>query len=340
MEIKYNGLSDKRTDKEKAQDFLWNEVNVSGTTTLEERAPISYTPRTQNGSSSCVAQSVAKMLEVFDFRHDSTATVYSATPIYQNRKNKPEPGMIGIDALKLAVKGNVYLEKDVPSQNINDTQIDTAVIDESKKRKERPTNYIVLPNDFDLVIQQIRSTGCVMIWNSSDYHEWCKKVPTGNSDNNSVRHSVVAVDAILFENKEYIIIEDSWGTFEDNSNIPLKENQRAITREYFNKHIFFCATFDSFVFDGGQKPTYNFYTTMKFGDNHPMVNQLQKMLVHEQFFPSNKTTTNYFGVITARALKAWQLKHGIEDFKDEKDMTKIRFGEKSKKVANTLYAPK
>lgn len=337
-EIIYQGAYDDRSPVAKSKDFKWEELNVMGAITLQERASVSYTPRNQDGSGSCVAQSVAKMLEVWDFKHDNEPTVYSATPIFQNRSNKPQSGMVGVNALQLAIAGNIYLESDVPSQNMSDLDIDAEVVDTTKKRTEHPTNYLVMSINFDAVIQEIRNSGAVMIWTKSDNHEWCKTMPVQINDNESVRHSTCGVDAIAYKGEDYIVVDETWGTWEKNSGIPIQPRQRAISREFFNLHAYFAACFTSFEFIGGEKPRYTWYKAMRYGQQSNDIKKWQEVLKYEKFFPSNQDCTGYFGGITAKATKAWQIAHKIYAFQFENDMKKIVAGPKTIEEANKLYS--
>lgn len=338
-DIKYQGAYDNRTPEQKSKDYKWEEVNVMGAITLQERPSIKYsTPRNQDGSGSCVAQTIARMLEIWDFKHDNEPTIYSATPIYQKRSNKPQSGMIGVNALQLAVDGNIYLESDVPSQNMSDPQMDAYEIPVALKRDEHPTNYLTMAISFDMVVNEIRNSGAVMIWTKSDYSEYCRDIPVQINDNESVRHSTCGMDAIAYKGEDYIIIDESWGTWEKNSDIPIQPGQRALSRDFFNRHAFFAACFTAFEFVGGLKSRHSWHVPMKYGQQSQDIKKWQEMLKYEKFFPSNQECTGYFGGITAKATKAWQVAHKIYDFRNETDMRKIVAGTKSIREANGLYA--
>lgn len=332
----YSGAIDTRTAQQKKNDYTLLEIAGSTSVSFEERIPVFYTVRDQDGSGSCVAQTTAKMLEVWDFKNDNSFTVYSASPIYQSRSNKPQSGMIGVEALAHPIKNGTFLESEVPSQNMNDIQMDMEILD-GVKQKVSPTNYVVVPSDFYSVAGQVKNTGAVMLWFKCSYSEWSKDVPEGLSNSTEVRHSVCAIDTIKFKNKEYIIIEDSWGTWQQTSDVPLHKGQRAITKEFFDKHCYFAGVYTTFVYEDTTKPVLFFTRPLSFGQVNTDVNKLQKMLQYEKFFPSNITPTNYFGAITAKALKNWQVAHNIMDFASETNMSKIRFGAKSIALANNLY---
>lgn len=333
--MNYTGIRDSRTKQEKFKD--WHSLELAGTTpfSFEEREPLSYTTRSQDGSNSCVAQTVAKMVEVWDFKFDKEDTVYSATPIYQSRSNKPQGGMNAVEAFNSAIK-NTYLESEVPSQQMSDSQMDSETSD-GTPQKVKPTNYLSHPIDFYKAASEINNVGAVMLWFKCAYEEWNKDVPTGLSNSEVVRHSVCGVDTIKWKDKEYIVIEDSWGKWEKNTDVPLKDGQRAITKEFFDKHCYFVGSFTEFTYGQTTKPKHTFIKYLKFGDIDPEVKWLQKILQYEEFFPSNQTPTDYFGSITANAFKKWLLKHGVTDYGNEIDIRRIRFYTKSLKLANSLY---
>lgn len=339
--MQYNGLQrDTRGDSEKASDFFIEEIQTAaGSAIFEERDPVGFTVRNQDGSGSCVAQTAAKMLEVWDYYNDNETTVYSATPIYKNRSNKPTPGMNWIEGISFSVKNGCFLESEVPSQNMSDEQMDRSA-NIARRQKLYPTHYAQTSVDFESVARAVQSYKAVMLWFKSSYIEWNQSVPSGDSDSETVRHSVCCVDSISFEGKRYLIIEDSWGEFTDHKpvKIPLKKGQRAITEEFFKKHCFLAGVYVQFSFEGIDKPVFTFTKRMNFGDNHEQVKKLQDVLKYEKFFPSNVESTGYFGSITAKAVKKWQLAHGIYDFETENDMRKIKIGPKSIDVLNALYS--
>jgi len=342
--MNYLGAFDTRTTQEKTRDFNLSEVKAYGTVTFEEREPVSYTVRNQNGSGSCVAQTAAKMLEVWSKIHDDKSTpenffkwaVYSATPTYQNRTNKPSLGMNFVDGLGFSVKKGVFLESEVPSQNMSDSEMDNYKVT-AKPQLERPTAYGKVPIDFYAVASEIDDSGAVMLWFKCSYDEWSRDVPVGISDSEAVRHSVTAVDKIIWKGVEYIIIEDSWGKWLSSSDVPLKDGQRAITKEFFDKHCYFAGAFTSFSFDGGVKPSWTWKKTMKYGQTSEDIKKFQEVLKYEKFFPSNQECTGFFGGITARATIQWQVSHGMNDFKNETDMRKVQAGIKSITLLNKNY---
>lgn len=331
----YNGAQDNRIDKSK--DYKWSEVFASGSVSFPERVSIGYTPRNQDGSSSCVAQTTAKMLEVWDKKHDGDAAIYSATPIYRTRTNKPAEGMNFIDAFSFTSKNGSFLESEIPSQNMSEEQMNNSQVN-GTPQLERPTAYLSMPIDFYAVASEIDRSGAVMVWMKCSYDEWNRDIPEGNSDSEAVRHSICVVDKITWQGTEYIIVEDSWGIWLHSSPIPLQPGQRAITKTFFDKHCYFAGCFTSFSFDGTSKPHYTWSKSIKYGQSSEDIKQLQNALKYEHLFPSSQESTGYWGGITAKAVKQWQVTHGILDFQNETDMTKIQIGPKSITLLNSLYS--
>lgn len=334
--MEYLGAHDNRTETEKASDYKWSEIYAMGSVTFPERPSFGFTPRNQDGSSSCVAQTTAKMLEVWDYKHDGLGSVFSATPIYKNRTNSPAPGMSFIDAFSYTSKNGSYLESDIPSQNMNEEAMDNANI-KAISQPERPTAYLSMPVDFYAVAGEIDRSGAVMIWIKCSGEEWSTIVPTGSSDSEAIRHSICATDKIMWNNTEYLVIEDSWGKLVKNSDIPIQEGQRAISKQFFDKHCYFAGCFTKFTFEAVPKPQHTWTLPMKYGQTSNDIKMLQDVLKYEKLFPSSQESTGHWGGITAKAVQAWQVSHGILDFQNETDMTKIIAGKKSIALLNSIY---
>lgn len=302
------------------------------------REPVGYTVRNQNGSGSCVAQTTAKMLEVWDYVNDGTLTVYSATPIYQSRSNKPSGGMIGTEALDNPIQKGIYLESDVPSQNMSDSQMDLVYIDLEKKQKIRANKKVLIPVDFYKVAESIKTGNCVMVWFKCGMTEWNQDIPTGLSNSEVVRHSVTAVDAISYKGIEYIIIEDSWGKWLKFADVPLKEGQRAITKEFFDKHCYFAGAFTEFIYN--ESPTgfkFHFDKILVLGDRGEEVINLQDALKSEGLFPANQKSTGYYGDLTRRAVFDFQVRYKVAPMEELQVVRGKRVGSKTIAKLNELF---
>lgn len=264
----------------------------------------------QNGSGSCVAHSVAKILAyALWLRNGKKQFVLpSATHIYQRRANRPEPGMQGVDALDIARKGTT-LEDFVPSQKMTDAQMDAALVEKFEKdigEVLKLDNYILLPTrDIDAIASVIQKTEkAVMVWFYFKSEEWKRVAPVVRSPSldlygySTLRHSVVAVDFTLYKGKKALVIEESWGSESGD------QGQRIITEDFFKARNWFAAYPMRFAFEPQNVSTKPFYDGS--------VRSLQDCLKAEGVFPTNVESTGILGAITEKGIREFQKKYGIE----------------------------
>lgn len=310
-------LEDNRPESEKLKDFTAQEVlPVRGINYASLKTePVSYKVRNQDGSGSCVAQSCAKMLEVLDTQSEEA---WSATPIYSKRSNRPQAGMIGWNALDIASKQGSAYESKIPSQYMNDEQMDLYSWFSSDLSKDRPTNYYIISDkntgkvNFDDLVNAIQTYKTAIIYVNASVSKW-NCVPEVHTSDGTLRHAVACVDVIQFGGTPYIIIEDSWGKFSNPTNIPLKDGQRALSKAFIEKHCYFAGGLMNFVYMNTE-PTvvnYEFKTILEFGQTNKDVKLLQDKLKYLGLFPQNIPSTGYFGAITAKAVYAFQIKYNV-----------------------------
>ena len=127
---------DTRTPEEKAKDYQFHEL-------VSVPAPVNWVEKpkeqwrkfpifNQDGSGSCVAQTMTKLMGIMYWLKNNVYVHFSATHLYQRRSNKPLAGMNGVDAFVIAQQG-VTLEQLVPSQNLDDATMDSTDIEQYKK---------------------------------------------------------------------------------------------------------------------------------------------------------------------------------------------------------------
>lgn len=310
-------LPDERSETEKAKDFRFDEIVTS-------IAPVKWTEKistswrkfpifNQDGSGSCVAQTMAKIMGIMYYLKNGVYVHFSATHIYQRRANKPAGGMAGVDAFEIARKG-ATLEVLTPSQDMTDVQMDNIKIEKYKEdvgEVFKLGQYIVGPiKDLETVASIIQETGKgVMVWYYFKHNEWTDVPEVKDSTLNlyaatTSRHSVTAVDFTLYQGKKCLIIEDSWGP-----NFG-KGGQRIITEDFHRDRNWFTAHPMSFKFEDTVIPPVNIYTftkSMKFGDSNSEVSELQTFLKKNGFYPANIAVTGYFGNVTKKSVIAFQL---------------------------------
>lgn len=337
VDMNYDGLQiDVRSSSEKEKDYFAVEIYSPEEVkpqwrAVQENGWRKYQVRSQDGSGSCVANTVAKMLEVKRKLAQGDDVKFSHAPIYINRSNKPSAGMIGVNALELGCKLGSCKEEDFPSENKNDAQLDVLKLPanfEMLNNLVKPSNYLVLPRNFDYVAGVVLKEGCAMLWFESDYESWNKDIPTPNAKKRGeVRHSVTAVDAVMVGDVQYIVIEDSWGKFGK------YEGQRLITREMFNDAILFAATFTDFQYNIQETVIYPFSNVMVFGEKSVDVERLQEFLKGKGFFPAIKPT-GYYGNVTRKAVYYFQMTNKVASSAELAALAGKRVGAKTLAAIN------
>lgn len=341
-------LPDTRPDSEREKDYQFKEIVASADPVNWVEKPQSAWRKfpifNQNGSGSCVAQTMAKLLGIMYFLKNQLYVHFSATHIYQRRSNKPAGGMAAVDAFDIARKG-VTLEELVPSQSMTDPQMDGISIPDYKQKVGevfKIGNYVILPiQDIDTIASVIQKTNKgVMVWYFFEYAEW-ENVPSIKNLNltalsgTAVRHSVTAVDFTLYQGKKALIIEDSWGP---NFGVG---GQRVITEDFHKSRNLFAAYPITFQFEEQSTPTkpqYTFTKELKFGQTNNDIKSLQDILKYEGLFPINTESTGYYGSITAKAILAWQKKHQVASDAELDQLAGKVVGPKTIEKLNQLYA--
>lgn len=343
---------DERPDDAKLKDYTQDEIVASANPVDWQEKQQSEWRRfpifNQNGSGSCVAQTLAKLLGILYWLKNGTYVHFSATDIYQRRNNKPAAGMWATDAFDIASKG-VTLEVLVPSQVMTDEQMDNTQVEDYKREVGgifKVPNYVALPvGDFDRVASTIQTTKKgVMVWFFFRRDEWTDKpfiidpnLP--NSGGITVRHSVTAIDAFKFNGIEYILIEDSWGEQYGLG------GQRLISREFFTKRNIYSGYPLEFQFGNKPKevpakPHYTFNRDLEFSPTFVVdedVKHLQNILKFEGLFPTNTDSTGYYGALTAKSVLAFQKKYKVASDAELDVLAGRRVGGKTRAALNDMY---
>lgn len=198
-------------------------------------------------------------------------------------------------------------------------------------------SYSVAPTDIDSVAQSIRDfNGCVIGITGSNNGTWWTAFPVPfKTGDTPWYHWLYAGKAKLINGKKFIGVKNSWGD-------KVGENGwQWLSEEHFSGKNIYTGTNVWVVWNmipSKPHPVYPhvFNTVLTYGMTNSEIGFLQAKLQQLGFFPKNVNCTGYFGDITARALKAWQVANGIMDFANETNLTKIRFGQKSMDAINKL----
>ncbi len=337
FEQKYKGATDNLTEEEKIKLYQYNEIASGEDLVFEERLPKFYSLRNQYMSFSCVAQTIAKMLEIVD---ESNAEQYSAMEIYRRRNNYPSAGCSGDNVLKQTCELGAGKEKDIQSQNLNETQMN-AYKYPNQKYINRPLNFFAVTPVFDDIARTIRDFKCAMIWVRCDGSNY-SRVPVVGRDSDSFRHSITAVDYVTFKGKRYIIVEDSWGSMREYPKTDylvesiLNDGQRAFSEEFVAKHVFFARGITNFVYAPYLASKHTFTIRMEFGQTNNEIIKLQDALKKESLFPANLPSTGYYGNITKNAVYAFQIKYSVAPLNELNTLKGGRVGDKTIAKLNSM----
>lgn len=355
-------IPDARTEAEKQNDIGFVEIVASAAPVAwREKGPADwrkYPIFNQNGSGSCVAQTMRKLLGIIHQQRHGTFINFSASDIYQRRANKPAQGMGGVDVFDIAAEG-VTLNDFVPSDGLSDAQMDKAPVlpyQRSIGQIFKLGAPIYLPvGDIETVASVIQQTGKgVMVWTYWENAEWQPVPvilnPALKLENAPGRHSTAGTDFGLYQGEKALIIDDSW-------DIGAGFNgQRVLTERFFKARNFFAAYAMNFKFDepeaGPQKPVHNFAKTLVFipldsrgriadpvknSEQQAEVAALQDVLKFEGLFPANVDSTGYYGAVTAKAVYQFQVKYQVAPAAELDELQGKAVGPKTIKVLNQKY---
>jgi len=347
MENNFLGVRpDPRSVQEKSKDWQYEETARAVPFTWKEKttSEIKFlSKRNQDGSSSCMAQSGAKLLGNENVVEEGVYNEMSATPLYQARVNK-DGGMYQQDCLSIMCKPVVCMEADLPSQNLNETQINTpyTLTDKMKAdaEKYRAGGYAFVPINIDKIASIIADGKAVQLVVYFAREEWWGNVvppllfPNLKiGDTAALHHGIAAVDFFLHNGEKALGIEDS-------AIIAGENGQRIITESFLIKRCYGAGYLLPLPNNHADviKPKHTFFTPLNYGmRNNLDVKSFQDILKYEKFMLNSVPSTGNFLALTAQATIKWQVAHGIYDFQNEKNLWKVRVGPKSLIILRQIY---
>lgn len=349
----YHGVAiDPRTEEEKTKDYTAEELaSASPVSWIEKSQEIwrKFSVRDQDGSSTCMAQAGAKILGIENYLEVNNFIDFSAKDVYERRANKPGEGMWLQDLLQILSSYGITTEERLPSQKMNENQINTSFIrtteDLAIAQKYKAGGYITLfYNDIDQIADYILNKGKgVVLMIFADFNEWTD-IPTIKNPNLTkeyapIRHGIAAVDAFLYKGEKALLIDDSWGKFYG------LNGQRIITESWLKQRCYGAGVLKNLKNTWQEdkpkpnKPKYTFAKSLVYGMRKDKdVVALQNILKFEQLFPQDTDSTGNYLSCTANSVKKFQIKYGILDFAKENNVRKIRVGTKTIKLLNKLYS--
>lgn len=334
----FTGVSyDSRTTEEKNKDWLEEELLGSALAPYQwkdfnELEIPQYTIRNQNGSGECGAFSTVKALGINNKPFKNLRPEF----IYTKRSN-PTAGMYMQEMFDIACKYGAPEDVELKGDGLTEEQANAYKPTEEETAgalKYRGKNYVFMnPKDIDAVARAVDSGYTPILLLRCDISEWTTEPFVDNrfTPPFNVNHFNPVIYAGMRNGIKTLVTDDSWGSSYG------KNGHRFVSEDFITKRveqIGYIIDLPEVVIN---KPSLRFTKPLSFGQKDPAVKTLQEMLAHEGFFPATTTTTDFFGSITAGALKKWQVAHGILDFQNEKDIRRVRFGQKSIDMANSLY---
>lgn len=340
---KYTGvLPDTRSKKEKKKDYQAIELASSLTTKWKEKKRWkSYSERNQLSTNSCVAQTASKMLEVLNKSETGKTVVFSASPIYAKRANKPFAGMSMHDVFDIVKKQGTTTEKRIQSQMLKS---DALMEEKAKSWNEEDTKiaetygieaYAYTKLDIESIAEQLEAGRPVMLFIFAETDEYTEyptiKYPDLDVWKAYIRHAITAVDYGLIKGKKYIKIEDS-AHFN-------KKSVRYLDEDFISKRVYGAGVFfdrDNSVIP--KKIKHTFTKPMELGERSEDIKILQDILKKENLFPVATESTGYYGEITRQAVQRFQAIYKVADAWELLIVKGKRVGAKTLKKLNELYS--
>jgi len=301
------------------RDYQWSEIafgsapfNWVNGFDIEEKVG-KLQPKNQNGSGSCGGQAwsmysaVLEALATGSFEERSAKFIYSQTAV-------PGGGSAGRTNSELCKKQGVCFESLCPSYEngnppseafITKKDITPEAIENAKKNKER--SYAIVMSDIDAIAQAVEQNGgCVIGVSGENNGTWLTPFPKPPV-HEAWRHWVYVGKAKIINGKKMIGFINSWGK-------DCGENGWQWIGEDYFKALKGLAVWSAWtmVYDPQvvQEP-HIFTKLLRFGMVDAEVKFLQERLKLDGLFP-NIPTTNYFGAITRKAVKAFQEKYHLQ----------------------------
>jgi len=157
---------DTRPAEKKLKDYKFKEIvaaaNPVNWVEKSESEWRKFPEQNQDGSGSCVEQTVRKLAGIQAFLKEKQYVEFSAG-FYQLRSNKPQSGMIGVEAFDIWMNSGIPLEVLVESDNMNDAQMDDIQIEQYEKDIAKVfaiSGHVGIDNgDFETVASVIQANG-------------------------------------------------------------------------------------------------------------------------------------------------------------------------------------
>ncbi|RLG19896.1 hypothetical protein DRN74_06270 [Candidatus Micrarchaeota archaeon] len=350
-------IEDPRKEEEKELDYQDEEIlevapiawpRWEAIKTKIEKDLSHYKVFNQDGSSSCLAQATALALGIDNYLEEGKFIAFSPADIYCRRANKPRKGMYFQDALHLAYKRGATLYDWLPTDGLNEEEINKLLDKYLPSYGEvakvfKAGNYFWIKDghkDIERVAYWLNvERRPVILGVAFGNKEWPRTEPKILTKYAIYRHGICAVPegAFLKNGKAYILIQDSWGV---NSGW---NGRRFVSEDWWKQgRILGALTFKKLKNtwrseEDRPKPKYKFERDLVFGMKNEDVRMLQECLKYEELFPINVPSTGWYGNITAKAVYKFQVKYEVAPMAELDALKGRRVRPKTRAKLNELF---
>ena len=336
-------ISDPRTPEEKERDFKVEEIFKAEFVKWEEKKPEQWRKFpifNQDRSSSCVAQTIAKLLGVENYLEENLFILNSAGDIYSQRSNYPQEGMWLKDGMEIGYKLGAVLEQLMPSQRKTEAELNAYRNKRTPLMKEialpgKGGNYLALPFNFDVIAQEIQREKAVCLgfrFNSGDWSSG--EVITRK--NGTYGHAITGVDFCLWNGKKAIVFDNSWGNSDwgfQGQGVITEDRAEGLMGALYYEDLKNTWREELVI----PKPKYQFEKDLVYGMKNNDVIMLQNCLKYEELFPVNQISTGYYGNITAKAVYQFQIKYQVASQEELDSLQGRRVGPATRNKLNQLF---
>jgi len=336
---------DTRTEDEKAQDYTSDEI-LGGSVVLpvwQEKEKFDWdiwSLRDQINSSSCGGQAGAKAIE--GFYH----VVASATPIYRHRANFAGEGMWQQNIGDILKKIGTTSEARMTSQKITEEKLNSFTLadiaDTLRDEKYTISAYYFLGSgknaNMDAIAQALALGHAVIFLVRTNGNEW-QEVVTYKGGDITFSHFVTAVgkhNFTLYNGEKSVVIDDSCNAFSTLKKDGQPTGQRILTEMFIRERVAGVMAIVPSLVEAKPKHTFTKYLTYGLRVDKDVV-ALQDILKHVGYMSRDIPSTGNFLQLTAKAVVAWQVANGMDDFANA-PLSSVRVGPKSVALLNKLYS--
>lgn len=283
----------------------------------------------QDGSGSCVGQTVAKLLGIENFVEEGKFVQFSARDIY-SRGYQYESGMIYRDGMDIGYKFGSTIEQLMPSQNMGEDAMrksgDRTTFTDQTALVGKGGNYFALPLNFDSIANVVLTGKSVALGTRFNTGQW-NSGEVQTTANGQYGHATAVVDFTIWKGKKALVFDNSWGESWGfyGQGVITEDQLPGVNSAWYYGNL--PNDWRNQTQPQPTKPKFEFTRDLKVGMNNNDVSMLQECLKYEQLFPSSIPSTGYFGGVTLDAVKKLQVKYGIDQTGYVGQQTRARLNE-------------